>query len=339
MTWDYTTTPRFDYATFDDVQIVPRLSDIKSRSNADEVSINSRFTRNHFVTNPLVAAPMNTVCGYDMARALLINGGVGAIHRFLTIDEQKHIIHALSKNFINYDSLTYPRIYCASVGVNGDSAIRADALIEAGANVILIDVAHGHHTNVRDMIKYLKNKYPKIDIIAGNIATAVGYADLVDWGADAVRVGVGGGSVCETRIRTGVGVPQFTAICECAEYAEIHDLDVPIIADGGIRYPGDVAKALAAGAETVMIGSLFAGTDEAPGETLVAGKWPYVRHQKIYRGSASATAKLQQFGHANHVEGATKIIDAKGPVENIINDIIDGVTSCMSYVGAHNLKE
>jgi IMP dehydrogenase len=173
-----------------------------------------------------------------------------------------------------------------------------------------------------------------VDIIAGNIATADAANDLQEWGADALRVGIGGGSVCETRIRTGVGVPQLTAVDEISYITEI-----PIISDGGIRYPGDVVKALAAGADTVMVGSLLSGTDEAPGEMFVGGQWPNTKNFKMFRGSASATIKMEKNGHSNHVEGAAKMVEHKGSVIRVIDDIMDGVTSAMSYLGVSDIEE
>jgi IMP dehydrogenase len=234
------------------------------------------------------------------------------------------------------DASVYP--VAAAVGVNKDSDERAHQLADAGVNIFVIDVAHGHHTNVRDMVASLAvlretGKY-EFDIIAGSIATAEAAKDLEDWGADGLRVGVGGGSVCETRTRTGIGVPQLQSVMETVAEAK-----VPVISDGGIRYPGDAAKALAAGADSIMIGSLFAGTDEAPGDDFIMGEWPDVREMKIYRGLASATTKLKYAGAASHVEGASKMVESRGPVGRLVKDIVDGITSSMSYVGASNLEE
>jgi IMP dehydrogenase len=318
-----TTSPR-TALTFDDVQIIPQYSEVESRSNVDT---STQVSVNYDIQIPLIAAPMDTVCDGNMASVIAKLGGLGVIHRFMTIEEQ-----ANQAQFVRLicSNLEYP--VAAAIGANGDAVERAQELVKNGVNVLVIDVAHGHHRHVKNTITKLKSSGIKADIIAGSIATVQAARDLVEWGADGLRVGVGGGSVCETRVRTGVGVPQLQAIVDTA-----YEVDVPVISDGGIRYPGDAAKALAAGADTVMIGSLFAGTDEAPGEVFVDGQWPNVRHMKIYRGLASATSKLLHKGAAEHVEGASKMVPSRGSVSTVVSDIMDGIKSSMSYVGAHNL--
>lgn len=324
--------------TFDDVQIIPSYSEIRSR---EDVNLRTKLSRNYELEIPLIAAPMDTVVNVDVAHRLWRMGGIGIIHRFMSVEEQvNQIVHLSDKIQEDMETGKYgPYPYSnigAAIGANGDAIDRAINLIEAGANIIVIDVAHGHHLHVKNTIQELlklKIEYP-FDIIAGSIATSDAALDLQDWGADALRVGVGGGSVCETRIRTGIGVPQLQSIIDIVRVANI-----PVISDGGIRYPGDVAKALAAGADTVMIGSLFAGTDEAPGEVFVSGQWPNNKKLKIYRGLASATTKLKYAGAASHVEGASKMIETRGPIDVMIDDLTDGVKSSMSYVGASTLQE
>jgi IMP dehydrogenase len=308
--------------TFDDVQIVPQYSEIESRSDVDT---RSNFTKKFLVKLPLVAAPMATVCGPDMMSALRLLGAVGCLHRFMTIDEQ---YEALKKIGITY---THPLV--ASVGATGDYQERVEASLKAHANVILIDVAHGDHIHVKRAMEWL-NKHPSrkyFDVIAGNIATGDAARRLEEWGADALRVGIGGGSACETRIRTGIGIPQLQAIINVADVAT-----VPVIADGGIRTPSDVAKALAAGADTVMLGSMFAATNETPGEyeTSMFGE-----KMKVFRGSASAEQKKLSGQETRNIEGTQRWLLLKGPVENEVNKIMDGVRSAMSYVGANNLTE
>lgn len=322
--------------TFDDVQLIPRLSNVESRSHTNTESF---FTRNFKIDKPIIAAPMDSVCDARMAVALWKHGCVGVIHRFCSIEEQVRMVEllvaAINSQTAPSGHRTKKPVICAAVGSNGDSIERSRQLVRAGANVLVIDVAHGHHVNVQRIIGSIKSMVgPKIDIVAGNIATAQAAADLADWGADALRVGIGGGSVCETRIRTGVGIPQLTAIEDVCSVANI-----PVISDGGIRYPGDVVKALAIGANTVMIGSLLAGTDEAPGDVFVGGQWPNTKNFKVYRGSASATIKMQKNGNTNHVEGAAKMVESKGSAIRVIDDIMDGVTSAMSYLGASTINE
>jgi IMP dehydrogenase len=317
--------------TFDDVSIVPGFSTITSRNN---VKLNTKFTRNYDIAVPLVAAPMDTVCGPEMVNALMRHGATGCLHRFLSVDDQSGMISRLAAIVEFYSDKNYPLV--ATIGATGDFEHRAERSLEAGANVLLIDVAHGDHVHVRralDWLNRLSNR-SKFDVIAGNLATAAAARRLEDWGADALRVGIGGGSMCETRVRTGIGIPQFSTVLEVAEVAT-----VPVISDGGIRYPGDVAKALAAGADSVMVGSLFAGTDEAPGEIFVAGQWPNTKVMKMFRGSASATAKMSVNGNTDHVEGASRIVESKGPVAKILSEIVQGVQSSLSYVGAENLSQ
>ena len=218
-----------------------------------------------------------------------------------------------------------------AIGVQTEDRVRAKELVKAGANVLLIDVAHGHHKNVIDMVKWCKEQpeFDEVDIIAGNIATSEAAIDLENAGADGLRVGIGGGSLCTTRIKTGFGVPNVTSLEDV-----ISSANVPVMADGGIRASGDMAKALALGASTIMIGSLIAGTDEAPGQILETPKGLYKR----YRGSASLETKVTHGQAARNVEGESTTIPYKGGVKYIITSLLDGVKSALSYGGATDLK-
>ncbi len=230
----------------------------------------------------------------------------------------------------------------AAVGATGDFKERAYALVEAGVDVIVVDSAHGHSKNVLEAVKWLKATFPDLQVIGGNVATADATRALIDVGADAVKVGVGPGSICTTRIVAGVGVPQLTAIMECARVAR--EFGVPIIADGGIKYSGDITKALAAGASSVMIGNLFAGTDESPGELVLYQGRAY----KAYRGMGSLGAmkkgSADRYGQPKEEEkmvpeGIEGRVPYRGPLAFCIRQLIGGLKAGMGYVGARNIKE
>jgi IMP dehydrogenase len=218
----------------------------------------------------------------------------------------------------------------ASVGANGDYFERTQELIKEGVNIILIDVAHGHHINVKKAIENIKGISSEIDVIAGNIATSKAAIDLQDWGADGLRVGVGGGSLCTTRVKTGFGVPNVSCLIDIINVA-----NVPVMADGGIRSSGDISKALGLGSSTVMLGSLIAGTEESPGNIIEKPNGIYKR----YRGAASLETKMVHGQEQRNVEGESTIIPYKGGVRYVISSLLDGVKSSLSYGGANNLKE
>lgn len=233
----------------------------------------------------------------------------------------------------------------AAVSTGGDTEERVATLVSAGVDVIVVDTAHGHSRNVLNRVRWIKDRFAKVQVIGGNIATAAAARDLVEAGADAVKVGIGPGSICTTRIIAGVGVPQISAVANVAE--ALRASDVPMIADGGVRYSGDLAKAIAAGAHTVMIGSLFAGTEEAPGEIeLFQG-----RSYKSYRGMGSIGAMAQQHGSSDRYfqegsaveklvpEGIEGRVPYKGSVLAIINQLMGGLRSSMGYVGCQDIAE
>lgn len=233
----------------------------------------------------------------------------------------------------------------AAVGVRPSDEDRAAACVQAGADALVVDIAHGHADTSIGMIRRLKERFPQVDVIGGNVATAEGVQDLVEAGADAVKVGVGAGSICITRIVTGFGVPQLTAIDECAQAGQA--LGVPIIADGGIRTAGDITKALAAGSSTVMLGSLLAGTDESPGAAVVRNG----RRYKVVRGMASLSANInrQEIEQRREVdpedwervvpEGVEAMVPARGPVQEVIYQLVGGLRSGLSYAGATTIEE
>lgn len=330
--------------TYDDIQLIPRYSEVKSRSN---ISLNTLVSRRYGLLQPFVAAPMDTVCEEEMAYKLFLNGGVGSIHRFMSIEEQSKQVFNLKNKIYNNNNEYIVKIWktqlnsfnlefvnipiMAAIGVLDDDIERAISLVNSGANILIIDVAHGHHLNVITMIKKLKKSLPNyVDIIAGNIATHNAAIDLQNAGADGLRVGIGGGSLCSTRIKTGFGVPNVTALENVISTAK-----VPVMADGGIRTSGDIAKALAIGASSVMLGSLLAGTDESPGKIIETKNGL----MKRYRGSASLETKLAHGKDSRNVEGESTMISYKGGVKYILNDLSDGVKSALSYAGANNLAE
>ncbi|BDD07306.1 guanosine monophosphate reductase [Aureibacter tunicatorum] len=306
--------------SFDDVLIVPKYNKIKSRQN---VVFKTKVTRNHDIDIPLVIANMDTICESTMAIAVGKLGGLGVIHRFLTIEEQANEIRKVKESGL---------LTAAALGVK-DYEERLAALDVEGVDIIVLDIAHGHSESAKDALLYIKDKYPAIDVMCGNIASKEAAQDLLDWGADAIKVGVGPGSMCTTRIMTGCGVPQLTAIDEV--YQVVGD-QVPICADGGIKQAGDIVKAIGAGADNVMIGSLVSGTVETPGDIVQVKGKPF----KIYRGMASFDAAIQKLEKDNQktkevisIEGEKTKVPFRGPVQNIIKKLLGGLASGMTYNG------
>ncbi|HSQ16612.1 MAG TPA: IMP dehydrogenase [Anaerolineales bacterium] len=450
--------------TFDDVLLVPRRSSIASRSAVDT---SARLTRHLRLAIPIISANMDTVTEADMAIAMALAGGMGAIHRFMTHERQavevarvkraesfvvespatispdasvtqaRQMLHdlgiggllvtgpdgALLGMLTNRDILLAPdplaplssvmtprerlitlaafgpqsddlerarqllhthRIeklpllnehgrviglvtaqdiikheqyplatkdskgrlcVAAAVGVKPGDLMRSEACVAAGADALVVDIAHGHSDHAIRVVRELKQSFPHTEVIAGNVATAVGVQDLVEAGADAVKVGVGSGSICTTRIVTGFGVPQLTALIDCAVAARA--ADVPLIADGGIRNGGDLTKALAAGANTAMIGSLLAGTEESPGASVVRDG----RRYKIVRGMASLSANIERKmvekgGEVDLVdweqvvpEGVEALVPYRGAVIDLLHQLVGGLRSGLTYAGATNIAE
>lgn len=330
--------------TYDDIQLVPQYSNIPTRT---QIKLHTLVSRRYGLLNPIVASPMDTVCGLEMAYKMFKLGGVGCIHRFNSIEEQSNIVKELYHRIYSEEwggqfeswgvmvddwHSEIPHIpIMASIGVSESDKDRAKSLVDNGCNIIVIDVAHGHHKNVEKMLMWCKNNLDdKVDIIAGNIATKEAAQELESWGADGLRVGIGGGSLCTTRVKTGFGVPNVSCIEDITSVAK-----TPVMADGGIRSSGDISKALAIGASSVMLGSLIAGTDEAPGQIVETQKGLYKR----YRGSASLETKVTHGQQTRNVEGESTTIPYKGGVKFIVNGLIDGVKSALSYGGAKSLED
>jgi IMP dehydrogenase len=314
--------------TFDDVLIVPARSTIRSRG---DVSLRTSLTTNVEIELPIVGANMDTVCEWEMAVALGKLGGIGMIHRFFTVEQQAAQVAKVKGEGC---------LVGAAIGTDHDAVERAAAIVDVGVDVLVLDIAHGHSDHAIDTLRALKKQFPKTDVIAGNVATRVGAEDLMRAGADSIKVGVGPGGVCTTRIVAGVGVPQLTAINDCA------GLDVPIIGDGGIRTSGDIAKALAAGANTVMIGSMFAGTKESPGEIeqsphgLVKRVRGMASFEALERRAARHGTELdEEYLEQRAAEGVEGVVPYKGSVVQLAYKLMAGVRSSMSYVNARTITE
>ena len=307
--------------SYDDVLLVPKYSDIRSRQ---EVSLSSCLDANREFRLPIISSPMDTITEASMAQAMEDLGGLGIIHRYNSIEEQTDLARRVSANY-----------KAAAIGISGDYLDRANALVsEGGVDILCLDVAHGHHILMKEALQNLRTLYgDTIHLMAGNVATKEGFEDLARWGADSIRCNIGSGSICSTRIQTGHGLPGFQTILDCLA-ADI-PRDVKIIADGGLRNSGDIVKALAAGADFVMIGSLLAGTRETPGDVMhnQQGK------TKVYRGMASKEAQQDWRGRHSSNEGITTFVPYRGEVTSIINDLENGMRSGLSYSGSRTILE
>lgn len=308
--------------SFDDVLLKPKYSNCSSRNF---VSLQTKIAGIPLKI-PIIAANMPSVCEGRMATALGMMGGLGIIHRMQSIESQSLMVYNCHSRL----TLSSDRGYVgAAIGIGDDWLERSKEVIKAHADIICLDVAHGHQESVYKIYQQFLKEFPGVPLIIGNIATA----DAAEYfaGDSVLKVGVGGGSMCTTRIKTGCGVPTFQSVVDIAK-------EVPndIIGDGGIKNSGDIVKCLAAGAKAVMLGNLLAGTDESPGEII---KGIDGRKYKIYRGAASYGAKKEFFGHAEYVEGEETLVPYKGPVEKIILSLCEGIRSGFTYCGSTSLKE
>ena len=311
--------------------LVPKYSEIRSRKDID-LSYTIKNVSGHFGL-PIVSSPMDTVTEDEMCAAILRTGGLGVIHRYNTIQEQCEIAAKVYEEFDQENSNLKGKI-AAAIGVSGDYLERAKALHDAGVKIFCVDVAHGHHLLMKDALTKLRSVFGElVHIMAGNVATLEAFNDLSDWGADSVRVGIGGGSICSTRIMTGHGVPTLQSVLDCSA----SDRSALLVADGGIKTSGDIVKCLAAGADLVMLGSLLAGTDETPGEFYFDAKEK--TFMKTYRGMASVEAQINWRGHTASVEGVSSSVHKKGPVKTILSDLEQGIRSGLSYSGSKSLSD
>lgn len=333
--------------TFDDVLLIPAESHVLP----NEVDLSTQLAPNLKLNVPFLSASMDTVTETKMATTMARNGGLGVIHKNMSADDQAKMVAAVKA--IENDASQYPNaavdannhlLVAAAVGVTSDTFDRASALLNAGADAIIIDTAHGHSAGVLRKVAEIRHQLPDATLIAGNVATGEGTRALFEAGVDVVKVGIGPGSICTTRVVAGVGVPQLTAIYDAAQVAR--EFGKPIIADGGMKYSGDIVKALAAGGNAVMFGSMFSGTDEAPGDIIEDGGKKY----KTYRGMGSLAS--MSHGSADRyfqggVNGANKLVpegiearvEYKGSVNDIIFQMVGGLRSGMGYTGSATIQD
>lgn len=312
--------------TFDDVLIVPEFSEVTSRFDPN---LESQLTKNYKIKTPIVTSNMDTITEKEMVCAMAEIGGLGILHRFMPLAEQVEQVNSI-KSFFQQKNIEMP--IAASIGVKKEGMERADALVSSGVSILTIDIAHGDSQLMLDTLDYVKKNYSHVDVIAGNVATAQAAQRLIDHGADCIKVGIGPGSMCTTRLIAGCGVPQLTALMMCAEVCD--RASIPFMADGGLKKSGDIVKAFACGASTVMIGSLVAGTLETPGEVQ--------KGFKSYRGMASKDAQVSWRGELPEgmaAEGEATKVACKGKVSQVVHELCGGIRSGMSYVNAKSIKD
>ena len=333
--------------TYDDLLLVPQKSEVVP----SEVSLKAHLTPKIVLNIPIISAAMDTVTESKMAIAMAQEGGIGMIHKNMSIEAQKEEVLKVKEAPV--DLSLHPnavvdakgRLLCgAAVGVGANTLERVAALVEAGVDCLTVDSAHGHSANILKVVKAIHEAYPELEIIAGNIVTKEAAEDLIKAGAVTVKVGIGPGSICTTRVVSGVGMPQATAVDEVATYCK--GKGICVIADGGIKYSGDIVKALAIGADTVMLGSMLAGTEEAPGEIIESNGKKYKSYvgmgslAAMKRGSADryfqkTDAKVEKLVP----EGIEAKVPYKGEVTSVLYQLCGGLRSGMGYCGAVNTDE
>ncbi|PWB82722.1 MAG: guanosine monophosphate reductase [Methylocystaceae bacterium] len=333
---------------FDDVLVVPRRTRAVSRKDVD---ISSVLTARRRLQIPIISANVPWCTESAMAIAMARAGGLGILHRMTTLDAQASEVRAVKSATV--DLCSHPLstvdedvryVVGAAIGAKCEDLERARHLVDAGADVLVVDIAHGHADYVIDIISTLKAKFPRLDVIGGNVATPEGVRDLADAGADAIKVGIGPGGICTTRAVAGAGMPQFTAVLECS--AEAREKGVPVIADGGIRSSGDIVKALAAGASTVMLGSLLAGANESAAlpiehegrffkTTTGFVTFGVALTRKRLTGEPIRASELKEYVP----EGVEATFAASGPVNELLKQLTGGIQSGISYAGCLSIRE
>jgi IMP dehydrogenase/GMP reductase len=332
--------------SFDDVLLVPQRTPLTSRRQADTAS---ELLPGVVLRTPVISANTQWCTGDRMAVAMALNGGLGVLHRMQTVEQQLEHLDAVKAHRPKEGSADRATLAAdgrllvgAAVGVSGDWRERAERLVEHAVDILFVDVAHGHSDQVIDAVAKLRAAYPRLSLAAGNVATAAGVTDLAEAGADVVKVGIGPGGVCTTRLVAGTGVPQLTAVMDCAAAAA--ERGVRVIADGGIRQSGDIAKSLAAGAHAVMLGSALAGADESAASPVTRDGRSY----KVSNGFVSlgmkltlrhaAGEKITQEEVDDYVpEGTEATFPATGPLARTLRQLMGGVQSAMSYSGARDV--
>ena len=312
---------------FDDILLVPRGSSVSSRHSVNLKMDIGAGNRSISLNLPVIAAPMDTVCGRDMCFAMAQAGGLGILHRYMTYEDQVWQSKTLVENGVGFG---------VAIASNNGFLDQAQRLYDVGVRLLLVDTANGHGDYAVRAVSSLRERFDDVHIMAGNVATAHGFALLAQEGADSVRVGIGGGSACTTRLVSGHGVPTLQSIMEIEELREADNEygSCSIVADGGIRNSGDMVKAFAAGADAVMVGSMLAGTDESPGEIYTDASG---RSVKAFRGMASREAQHDATGGYSVAEGISTTLPYKGSVDHILKDIRGGIGSGCSYSGVHDL--
>lgn len=312
---------------FDDILMVPQHSEISSRRSVDLSTSIGWSVKTIVLRTPVIAAPMDTVCEEEMAYAIRKLGGLGIIHRYMSVNRMQEMVSFIMQ--------ADPVVIGVAVGAKGDYLERSYAAVSAGATLILVDTANGHSQYAIDAVKQVRRSVGNnIHIMAGNVSTYDGFARLQDAGADSIRVGIGGGSVCTTRIVSGHGMPTLASIIDVRERIP-YGTGASIVADGGIRNSGDAVKAFAAGADAVMLGSFLSGTDESPGKIYSQDGKQF----KIFRGMASAEAQLDANGKVSVAEGVETTVEYKGSLSSILDEFRGGLGSGLSYSGVNSLKE
>jgi len=311
---------------FDDILLVPQKSNVESRHKVD-LSMSIGYDRREIVLGfPVIAAPMDTVCDFEMCMVMSKAGGLGILHRYMP--------HEI---LVNKTKSLADAGYRFGVSVGATNGYLNDVidLYDAGARIVLVDIANGHSHYAINAVENIRKALPEdLHVMAGNIATAEAFRNLSDAGADSVRVGIGGGSACTTRIVSGHGIPTLHSLMDISDYLLLEDQTCSIIADGGIRNTGDMIKAFAAGADAVMVGSMFAGTDESPGEILTDANGQEV---KMFRGMASAAAQKDVQGRISVAEGISTTVSYKGSMKHILDSIRGGLGSGCSYSGVDRI--